>query len=57
MVGLDWKNFMINDAAQPSAVYKKYKTKYLHIAGYGFYYGASRMFGKGFIFSKQELEQ
>ncbi len=54
---LDWKNFIINNEAQPASIYLKYKTKYLHLPGYGFYYGPPANTGKGFVFSKRELEQ
>ena len=55
--GLDWQKFTINNEAQPASVYHKYKTKYLHLPGYGFYYGPPTTTGKGFVFSKRELEE
>jgi len=55
--GLNENELVINGKNQPVSIYKKFKEKYLRKTGYGFYYGPSKITGKGFIFTKQELEQ
>jgi hypothetical protein len=54
--GLNENELTINGEKQPVSIYKKFKEKYLRNADYGFYYGPSKITGKGFFFTKQELE-
>jgi transmembrane sensor len=55
--GLNDHEFNINGQKQTAGIYKAFKEKYLQAPGYGFYYGPGTMTGKGFFFTKHELEE
>jgi transmembrane sensor len=55
--GLNDREFNINGKKQTAGIHKQFKEKYLQTAGYGFYYGPTGIIGKGFFFTKQELEE
>jgi transmembrane sensor len=55
--GLNDHEFNINGQKQTAGIYKQFKEKYLQTSGYGFYYGPTEITGKGFFFTKQELEE
>lgn len=55
--GLNDHEFNINGQKQTAGIYKEFKEKYLQTPGYGFYYGPTKITGKGFFFTKQELEE
>jgi transmembrane sensor len=47
----------INGEKQTAVIHKKFKEKYLQTPGIGFYYGPAKIVGKGFFFTKEELEK
>jgi transmembrane sensor len=55
--GLNNNELNINGQKQTAGIYKEFKEKYLQTSGFGFYYGPTEITGKGFFFTKQELEE
>jgi transmembrane sensor len=55
--GLNDHEFNINGQKQMAGIYRQFKEKYIQTPGYGFYYGPTGITGKGFFFTKQELEE
>ncbi len=52
---LNEQGLIINGVKQPPSIYKKYNEKYLRFGNNGFYYGPSKITGKGFFYTREEL--
>jgi hypothetical protein len=53
--GLDNGQFIVNDKHMPDPLLIKFRSKYIRPDGMGYYYGAVKVTGHGYFFTKQEL--
>lgn len=53
--GLDNGQFVVNDRHMPDSLLFKFRSKYIRPDGLGYYYGSVKVTGRGYFFTKNEL--
>jgi transmembrane sensor len=53
--GLDNGQFVVNDRHMPDSLLSKFRSKYIRPDGMGYYYGSVKVYGRGYFFTKKEL--
>lgn len=53
--GLDNGQFVVNDRHMPDSLSFKFRSKYIRPDGLGYYYGSVKVHGRGYFFTKNEL--
>jgi ferric-dicitrate binding protein FerR (iron transport regulator) len=53
--GLDNGQFVVNDRQMPDSLLRKFSSKYIRPDGLGYYYGSVKVHGRGYFFTKNEL--
>jgi ferric-dicitrate binding protein FerR (iron transport regulator) len=53
--GLDNGQFVVNDRHMPDSLLFKFRSRYIRPDGLGYYYGSVKVHGRGYFFTKNEL--